>query len=231
VLRPRFGLRDSPIVAVILTNGDVDHVAGLLTLRESQPFTLYGTAQILEALAANTIFDVMSPRFVTRTAIPLETMFEPLPNLTVTLFPVPGKTALWLENGEPVLGETTEATVGAMIESCGRRLAYIPGCAFVSEAVRDRLHGVDVLLFDGTVFANDDLIQAGVGEKTGWRMGHVPMTGKDGSISTLEQVPIKQRIFTHINNTNPILIDGSEECRRIEDAGWQVARDGMIVTL
>jgi pyrroloquinoline quinone biosynthesis protein B len=62
-------------------------------------------------------------------------------------------------------------------------------------------------------------------------MGHVPMTGKDGSISTLEQVPIKQRIFTHINNTNPILIDGSEECRRIEDAGWQVARDGMIVTL
>jgi len=230
-LQPRFGLRDSPIGAVVLTNGDVDHVAGLLTLRESQPFALYATAQILDALATNAVFDVMSPRFVTRTAVPLETTFEPLLGLAVTLFPVPGKTALWLENGEPVIGEATETTVGAMVESGGRRLAFIPGCALVSEAVRARCAGADVLLFDGTVFADDDLIRAGVGEKTGWRMGHVPMIGERGSIRALADLPIGRRIFTHINNTNPVLIDGSDERKRVEDAGWQVAFDGMVVSL
>ncbi len=95
-------------------------------------------ARILDALAANAVFDVMSPRFVTRRAVPLETAFEPLPGLAVTLFAVPGKTALWLEEGEPVIGEATETTVGAMIEAAGRRLAYIPGCALVNGAVRAR---------------------------------------------------------------------------------------------
>jgi pyrroloquinoline quinone biosynthesis protein B len=231
LLQPRFGLRDSPIDAVVVTNGDVDHVAGLLTLRESQPFTLYGTTRILGALAANAVFDVMSPQFVTRMAVPLETAFEPLPGLAVTLFAVPGKTALWLEAGEPVIGEATETTEGAMIEAGGRRLAYIPGCALVNDVVRTRVAGVDALLFDGTVFADDDLIRAGVGEKTGWRMGHVPMTGEKGSVRALANLPIGQRIFTHVNNTNPVLVDGSDERRQVEDAGWQVARDGMTLSL
>ncbi len=230
-LHPRAGRRHSPVAAVLLTNGDVDHVAGLLSLRESQPFRLFGTSSVLDGLAENSIFNVMSPHFVVREAVQLDLPFHPLPGLSVTLFAVPGKVPLWLENGDPVIGEATETTVGVMIEAQGRRLAYVPGCALVTDSVRERLSGVDVLLFDGTVLFDDDLIRAGVGEKTGWRMGHVPMTGSNGSIEALAGVPIGQRIFVHINNTNPALIEASRERESVEQAGWQIAHDGMTVSL
>ncbi|WP_046865703.1 pyrroloquinoline quinone biosynthesis protein PqqB [Microvirga massiliensis] len=231
-LHPRTGLRHSPLESVLLTNGDVDHVAGLLTLRESQPFRLYGTSEILAALAGNPVFDVMAPRFVTRSEVRLEQAFEPLKGLTVTLFPVPGKVPLWLEDGkDPVIGEATETTVGALIESDGRRMAYVPGCAAVTSDLRARVEGVETLLFDGTVLYDDDLIRAGVGEKTGWRMGHVPMQGSNGSINALADLSIGQRIFVHINNTNPVLIEDSAERRSVEQAGWIVAHDGMVINL
>jgi pyrroloquinoline quinone biosynthesis protein B len=228
-LHPRTGLRHTPIAAVLLTNGDVDHVAGLLSLREGQPFRLFGTAQVLSALSHNPVFDVMAREVVVRAAIGLEEAFEPVPGLRATLFPVPGKTPLWLEESDPVIGEASETTVGVMLESGRRRMAYIPGCALVTDAVRERLGRLDALLFDGTVLADDDLIRAGVGWKTGWRMGHAPMTGENGSIGALADAPIGQRIFVHINNTNPILIEDSDERRLVEQAGWTVAHDGMVV--
>ncbi|HEX2552288.1 MAG TPA: pyrroloquinoline quinone biosynthesis protein PqqB [Microvirga sp.] len=230
-LHPRAGLRHTPIGAVLLTNGDVDHVAGLLSLRESQAFGLFGTRQVLDGLAGNAVFDVVSPRFVERSVVRLHEAFEPVPGLTVTLFPVPGKVPLWLERGEPAIGEATEATVGAIIEAAGRRLAYIPGCALVTEAVRQQIRHADALLFDGTVFMDDDLIRAGVGEKTGWRMGHMPMTGENGSIHALADLAIRDRIFVHLNNTNPVLVEGSDERGFVERAGWRIAYDGMKVML
>lgn len=230
-LQPKSGLRHTPIGAVLLTNGDVDHVAGLLSLRESQAFKLFGTSQILDSLSANPVFDVMSPRFVERSPVRLHAAFEPIDGLQVTLFPVPGKVPLWLERGEPVIGEATETTVGALIEAAGRRLAYIPGCALVTDEVRHHIRGVDALLFDGTVFMDDDLIRAGVGQKTGWRMGHMPMTGENGSLRALADLVIGRKIFVHLNNTNPVLVDGSEERSFVERAGWQVAHDGMKVVL
>jgi pyrroloquinoline quinone biosynthesis protein B len=230
-LQPRDGPRGSPIAAVLLTNGDVDHVAGLLSLREGQAFVLYATASVLEGLSANPIFNVMSPRFVTRTAVELETPFRPLDGLSVALFAVPGKVPLWREDGEPEIGQATEETVGVMIEAAGRRLAYVPGCARVTDEVRARVDGVDALLFDGTVYADDDLIRAGVGEKTGWRMGHVPMAGEHGSIRALSPVKADRRIFIHINNTNPALVEDADERRCVDEAGWIVARDGMVVNL
>ncbi len=230
-MHPRGGLRHSPIRAVLLTNGDVDHVAGLLTLREGQPYTLYATSGILDSVNANRVFDVMAEGVVKRTSVALETTFEPLPGLTVTLFAVPGKVPLWLEGAEVEIGAATETTVGAMIEANGRRLAYIPGCALVDEAVRARLDGVDALLFDGTVLHDDDMIRAGVGTKTGWRMGHVPMRGENGSIEALSGVSIGRRVFVHINNTNPVLVEGSAERADVESAGWTVAHDGLALQL
>ncbi|AWN47942.1 pyrroloquinoline quinone biosynthesis protein PqqB [Methylobacterium terrae] len=230
-LHPREGLRHSPIRAVLLTNGDVDHVAGLLTLREGQPFRLHATRGILESIAANRVFDVMAPGTVERTEIALDETFSPVPGLAVTLFPVPGKVPLWLEDGTPEIGAETESTVGAMIEAGGKRLAYVPGCARVTDGLKARVAGVDALLFDGTVLADDDMIRAGVGTKTGWRMGHVPMTGEGGSVAALADVPLGRRVFVHINNTNPVLVEGSEERRGIEAAGWIVAQDGLTLSL
>lgn len=230
-LHPREGLRHSPIRSVLLTNGDVDHVAGLLTLREGQPFRLHATRGILDSIAANRVFDVMAQGVVERTEIALDETFSPVPGLSVTLFPVPGKVPLWLEDGTPEIGAETESTVGAMIEAGPRRLAYVPGCARVTDGLKDRLSGVDALLFDGTVLADDDMIRAGVGTKTGWRMGHVPMTGEGGSVAALSEVPIGRKVFVHINNTNPVLVEDSPERRSVEAAGWVVAHDGLALSL
>ncbi|KQP06592.1 pyrroloquinoline quinone biosynthesis protein PqqB [Methylobacterium sp. Leaf99] len=231
VLHPREGLRHSPIHAVLLTNGDVDHVAGLLTLREGQPFTLYGTAGILDSVNANRVFDVMAEGVVAREPIGLDAAFEPVPGLRVTLFSVPGKVPLWLEGKTVELGAETETTVGAMIEANGRRLAYIPGCARVTDRLKGQIAGADALLFDGTVLLDDDMIRAGVGTKTGWRMGHVPMTGENGSIAALADIEIGRRVFVHINNTNPVLVEDSPERAAVEAEGWIVAHDGLSLSL
>ncbi|WP_407520007.1 pyrroloquinoline quinone biosynthesis protein PqqB [Methylobacterium oryzisoli] len=230
-LHPRHGLRHSPVEAVLLTNGDVDHVAGLLTLREGQPFRLHATRSILDSISANRVFDVMAAGIVTRSEVALDEPFWPVPGLSVTLFAVPGKVPLWLEDGTPEIGAETETTVGAMIAANGRRLAYVPGCARVTDGLKRRLSGVDALLFDGTVLADDDLIRAGVGTKTGWRMGHVPMTGEGGAIAALADTDLGRRIFVHINNTNPVLVEESPARREVEAAGWTVAHDGLTLSL
>jgi pyrroloquinoline quinone biosynthesis protein B len=225
------GLRSSPIRAVVLTNGDVDHVAGLLSLRESGAFDLFATSDILTSLADNRVFDVLAPASVRRIAVQPDTPFEPLPGLRVNLFAVPGKVPLWLETGTPDIGTETESTVGALFTTGPQRLAYIPGCARITDALRERVAGVDALLFDGTVLDDDDMIKAGVGSKTGWRMGHVSMRGQSGSLQGLVDLGIGQRIYVHINNTNPALIEGSAERREVEAAGWIVAHDGLSFTL
>ena len=129
------------------------------------------------------------------------------------------------------IGAETETTVGALIEANGRRLAYIPGCARVTDGLRDRIAGVDALLFDGTVLHDDDMIRVGVGTKTGWRMGHVPMRGANGSIDALAGTAIGRRVFVHINNTNPVLVEGSPERADVEAAGWTVGHDGLSLAL
>jgi pyrroloquinoline quinone biosynthesis protein B len=230
VLQPRESPRHSPIGAVLLTNGDVDHVAGLLSLRERQPFTLFATRQVLTGLGQNPIFEVADRRIVSRRAVALNEAFEPLPGLSVTLFAVPGKVPLWLEEGEPDIGLATESTVGVTISASGKRVAYVPGCAAVTAEVRDRIAGADVLLFDGTVWQDDEMISAGVGQKTGRRMGHLPMSGEDGSLAALAGVRVGRRVFVHLNNTNPTLIEGSDERRRAEEAGWEIGYDGMVLT-
>jgi pyrroloquinoline quinone biosynthesis protein B len=112
----------------------------------------------------------------------------------------------------------------------GGRLVFVPGAAGVTDAMRERFSRADVLLFDGTLFSDDEMIRSGTGKKTGRRMGHMPIDGEDGSLRALGEISA-QRIFVHINNTNPVLIDGSPERRKVEAAGWQVAADGMEIVL
>jgi pyrroloquinoline quinone biosynthesis protein B len=232
------GPRNSPIKAVVLTNGDVDAVAGLLTLREGQPFTVYGTARVLGVLAANTIFDVLDARLVKRVAMEFGRPFSvegpsgPI-GITIEAFPVPGKVPLYLEDNEAGAGFGTQEgdTVGLKVADAAseRHFYYIPGCAKLDNALRARLKGAPLLFFDGTLYTNDEMIAQGLLNKTGERMGHMNMSGNTGSIAEIAPLDVGRKIFIHINNSNPALREGSLERAAVESAGWEISYDGMEV--
>lgn len=244
VLHPRApgALRNSPIKAVVLTNADVDHIAGLLTLREKQPFNLYASRRILDALAANPVFNVLDAELVKRIELPLGSVTAlegpdgPL-GIEIETYAVPGKIALFLEDGSDPVNYGSEAgdTIGVRIAEPGAGAAhhahYIPGCARVTDELRERLSGAGCLLFDGTVYTDTEMPDAGVGAKTGKRMGHIAMSGEDGAIAALADTPVARRIFVHINNTNPVLDPASPERKAVEAAGWQVGFDGQEIEL
>ena len=229
-LHPRRAPRHSPISAVVLTSGDVDHVAGLLSLRESQTFAVYGTEAILTTLAANPIFNVLSPAYVRRERLELEREVS-VAGLTILPFAVPGKVALYLEEGELAIGAETEDTIGLAVADGRQRFFFIPGCAQLTQGLARRLRGAPLLFFDGTLWADDEMIQSATGVKTGTRMGHMSVAGPTGSIMALAEIGIARRIYLHINNTNPILLEDSPERAAVVAAGWEVAHDGMEITL
>jgi pyrroloquinoline quinone biosynthesis protein B len=239
VLHPSDGLRHSPIQGVVLTNADVDHIAGLLTLRESQPLTVYGTARVLEVLAANSVFNVLNPEFVERRALTLDA-----PNrlvcpdgsdsgLEVVPFSVPGKVALWLEDAAkgPNFGSVAEDTIALEIREGGEtRAFYVPGCASMPPELAERLQGAPLVLFDGTLWTDDEMIRDHVGVKTGKRMGHMSVSGADGTVAAFAGLDVKRKLFININTTNPILLDDSAERAEAEAAGWEVTYDGMEIS-
>jgi pyrroloquinoline quinone biosynthesis protein B len=228
-LHPK-GLRDSPIEAVVLTGGEIDQTAGLLSLRERSPFMLMATAATLAAVADNPMFGVLAPDVVSRRAITPGEKFALADGLQAELFMVPGKLPLYLEGDNPQIAEESAANVGVEISDGNKRLAYVPGAAEMTPSLRERLSGADVILFDGTLFTDDEMIRMGTGTKTGRRMGHMPIDGEGGSILALRDLSAR-KFFVHINNTNPILVEGSPERRRVKSAGWQVAWDGMEIVL
>lgn len=232
-LHPREGrLRDSPIADIVVTNGDVDHVGGLLTLRERTPFGLWASAAVHRILRGNPIFNVLAEGVVSRNELPLDRPTA-ISGLEVTLFAVPGKVPLYMEGESVEVGAETDAVVGVAIAdpASGRRLHYVPGCAAMPEHLRRRLAGGDALLFDGTLWTDDEMVALGVGQKTGRRMGHLPISGSGGTLELLAGLPVRQRLFVHINTTNPVLLADSAERRAVEAAGWRVGEDGMEIEL
>ena len=227
-LHPVHSLRSTPISGVILTAGEVDTLAGLLTLRERQEFALYATAQTHAILAANSIFDVLARDRVVRHAVELEQSVPLAGGLSFEFFAVPGKVPLYME------GQATDAegdTVGVVMRQGGATLHYVPGCAAMTETLADRLRGADVVLFDGTLWSDDEMIRAGLGEKTGQRMGHMSVSGPGGAMAALADLGVGKKILIHINNSNPVLLDDSAEHATARAAGWDVAFDGMEVRL
>jgi pyrroloquinoline quinone biosynthesis protein B len=228
-LWPRAGLRDSPIAGVVLLGGDVDALAGLLVLRERQPFTVYAPRPLLDLLHENRIFDVLDPAMVQRTALEPSRPVACGGGLKLTLLPMPGKVPLYLEDrraSEPEPGPN----YAALLEANGRSVIVAPACAEITPGVVRQLRGADVVFFDGTLFTDDEMIVAGLGPKTGRRMGHVPISGAGGTLQGLADLP-GRRILAHINNSNPILLRDSPERRTVEAAGFEIAFDGMEVQL
>ncbi|MCB8877839.1 pyrroloquinoline quinone biosynthesis protein PqqB [Acidisoma silvae] len=236
VLHPREGLRSSPIAGVVLTAAEVDTITGLLCLRERHELDLYAAPPVLDVLAENPIFNALSSEFVTRhtiaTTVPSSLR---LPDgqdsgLTATLFPVPGKVPLFLETaGQDV--QSDEDVMGLDISDGAKRMVFIPGCAHLTEAVRSRIADADLVFFDGTLWEDDEMIRAGLGPKTGRRMGHMPVSGEGSTIDAFADISVGRKILIHINNSNPILDRASPEHAMVIAAGWDVAFDGMTVQL
>jgi pyrroloquinoline quinone biosynthesis protein B len=233
------GPRASPIKAIALTNGDVDHVAGLLTLREAQPFSIYASRRVLEALGANSIFDILAPNLVARIELPLD---EPRRiegagvdlGLAVEAFAAPGKVALYLEDAAAAdFGTQTGDTLGLRIveTATGEAFFYVPGCARVDENLARRLNGAALVFFDGTLWDENEMIEQGLMDKTGSRMGHINISGPDGSIAAFATLEVARKIFVHINNSNPVLDASSPQRAAASAAGWEIGWDGMEVRL
>jgi pyrroloquinoline quinone biosynthesis protein B len=240
-LHPKAGqLRHSPIAGVVLTNSEVDAVAGLLSMREGSPFTIYAHPRALAILKANSIFNVLSETDVRRQPIAIDEAFEPvLPDgsrsgIEILPFAVPGKGAWYLEGKtHPAGSDGAGDTLGLRIadKASGKYLYFLAACARVTPELKHRIAGASLVFFDGTVWRDDELIAAGLGAKTGQAMGHISMSGENGAIAALADLGIDRKVFLHINNSNQALLQDSAERKTAEGAGWQIPADGTEITL
>ena len=224
-LHPR-KVRDSPLQAVLLTDAELDHTLGLLLLRESDDIEVHATPAVRETLLEGTSLLQTLGAFTNVEWRPVTTGKEVslADGLSYLAFDVPtNKRARFGTGGgkESVVGfRITEARTG-------RSLVYVPGAQELSASVLAQLEGCACLLFDGTCWRDDELIELGIAQKTSRDMGHLPIGGADGSLEKLVPLPIERKIYVHINNTNPILIEDSPERRIVEESGLEVAADGL----
>jgi pyrroloquinoline quinone biosynthesis protein B len=228
VLHPR-ARRDSPVAAIVLTSGELDHCLGLLVLRESQPIAVYATAAVRDCFARNAAVAALSAVVWRALELGLETEIRgaagEATGLAVEARAVPGRVPGWSSH---LVRPSPEDVVALRVRAGDARLAYCPGAARVDDAVMDALDGVDACFFDGTFWSSDELIRAGLGTRRAEDMAHVPVS--DG-LARLAGVTAKQRILIHLNNTNPLLVDDGPERAEANARGWEVAHDGMELRL
>jgi pyrroloquinoline quinone biosynthesis protein B len=231
--------RHSPIGAVLLTNGDLDHCLGLLSLRESHPVLVYSTESVRRGFTeGNVLYRTLQrfPEQVTWRALKvgreeeLSGLDGRASGLSVEAVAVPGKPPVHLEG---LAAPDPEDSVGFRIRerASGRLLAYFSGVGAITPAVRDGLADAHCVFFDGTFWASDELPALGLGTKRAEQMAHVPVGGARGSLALLGGLPAPRRIYIHLNNTNPLLREDSPERTTTEAAGWEIAADGMELTL
>jgi pyrroloquinoline quinone biosynthesis protein B len=234
-LAPRLEPRHTPIQAILLTNGEIDHIAGLLSVRESQPLCVYSTAQVQQwVLETNAVFRGLF-REPTQSRWKIVTpgaqqeiigIDDKSSGLLYEAFLVPGKPPAYLTG---LVTAWEEATIAYKITDAvsGRSLVYLPAIKHIDAQVMSILASCDCFLFDGTCWSDDELVMVGLSQKTSLSMGHVPINGPDGSLVQLASLQRPRKIYTHLNNTNPLLIEEAPERRSVAEAGWEVAFDGM----
>ncbi len=223
--------RGTPIQAVILAGAEIDAITGLLTLREREPFTLMGSSSTLAQLDRNPIFEALDRTIIPRVAITEGTAI-PLPlkdgrpsGLTLEAFTVPGKAPLYAESE----GTRPDDTLGLAISDGTKTMLFVPGCAEITQALKDRASRADLLFFDGTLWQDDEMIRTGLSPKSGHRMGHVSVSEDDGPLKQFAACTRPKKFFVHINNSNPILLEDSPERQAAEQAGWVIGEDGMRI--
>ena len=237
-LHPREA-RHSPIAGIVLTNGDLDHCLGLLSLRESQPLVVYATDAVRRGFAERNQIVKTLDRFEGQltwrrlecgSEIDLTLGRGPSSGLRLTPVPAPGKPPIHLEGVEP---RNPEENVGVRISEAksGRAIAYFSAAGGITPGVRSAVADADCVFFDGTFWSATELINLGLGSKRAEDMAHLPVGGPGGSLAELAGLGARRRIFIHVNNTNPILREDSAEAGAVHAAGWEIAEDGMEIDL
>jgi pyrroloquinoline quinone biosynthesis protein B len=220
------GIRDSPLRSVLLTDAELDHTFGLLLLRETDDIEIHCTEAVYETLLNGTSLLRTLGAYTGVEWQPITTGREMSldDGLSYLAFEVPTN-----KRARFGTGEGGESVVGYRITDArtGRALVYVPGAQQLTASVRKQLQDCACLLFDGTCWQDDELVELGIANKTSREMGHLPIGDADGSLKQLAPLPIERKIYIHINNTNPILIEDSPERRIVEEHGLEVAVDGL----
>lgn len=228
-LHPKAGTREAPLDKIILTNADLDHVMGLLVLREALPYRVITTRWIRDALLQhNAAFRLMESVFDTvelGEAFALDNAGE----IQAQFFATPGKAPTYLQKH---VSNSPESTLGlrAVQKSAAGELAYAPGIARYDEATIRALSAATLRFVDGTFWGAEELLQLRPGAPDAWRMGHAPIGGEQGTLLHLQKMPGRS-YYIHINNTNPILDAQSKERAQVHAAGVGVAHDGLELEL
>jgi len=235
-LHPR-SLRDSPVAGVVLGSCDLDHVVGLLLLRELQPLRVYAAPSILRILREeNSMFGMLNrvePQVVwtpinSGAPFPLLSADGKDSGLRCEVHYLFGRYPKYVKTETKVLARD-EATAALFFESSsGKRVAYVPAVGSLSDALMEKIHHADLLLFDGTFWSDDELRRVQGSGETAHQMGHIPV---EESLRTLKNIKVGRKLFLHLNNTNPILNEASPEHQAVRRAGWEVAEDNWQLEL
>jgi pyrroloquinoline quinone biosynthesis protein B len=232
-LHPPAGpLRGSPIEAVLLTNADLDHTLGLFLLREGEKLPVHATPAIRQSLTYGLSVTTTLQPFCGVEWIISPPELSTLPNRDGTESGIRYQ-SVRLAGRAPRFVQTTgpsaENVVGYLLvdrQSQGRLLC-LPDVACLDSELKRLLPECDLLLFDGTFWSEDEMERQGVSHQRASQMGHVPISGPEGSLQFLKQVQVRHKVYVHINNTNPILLEDSSERRLVLEAGCQIGQDGM----
>jgi pyrroloquinoline quinone biosynthesis protein B len=239
-LQPRDRTSSSPLCGTVLACADLDHVLGLLLLRELQPLNVYATASVSRLLREqNSMFAMLNraPNQIRWRDMRVGESFQLCTpsghqtGITCTSIPVSNRYPAYASNSDPALSPD-EAVVGLILTSdSGRNVVYAPAVAAITQSLREWLEKADLLLFDGTFYSDDELTRVRGSGDLAREMGHIPVGGDDGSLRQLASLRIPRKRYIHINNTNPMLNEASSEYRSVREAGWELAEDGWQAIL
>jgi pyrroloquinoline quinone biosynthesis protein B len=240
-LHPQNAGRDSPIAGVLLTSGDIDQIAGLLSLRELQPFRIYCTPSIRRILQEDNSMFAMLNRVADQVSwteigsdgtFPLLTKTGNDSGSSGTVFSLGSRYPAYVSRERTASLKPDEALLGLVVtSSSGGRFAYMPAVPAVDNSLLTRLEEADLLLFDGTFWSDDELIRVQGSGSTAREMGHIPLSGAEGTLHKLAGLRRPRKVFVHINNTNPMLDESGPEYAQVRAAGWEVAEDGWSLDL
>ena len=238
-LQPRDGTLPSPIVGVVLTSGELDHVMGLLLLRELQPLVVHATSSIRRILREdNSMFGMLNrvPEQVVWKDIRPEgefvLEFRNCSRLRCQSTSLESRFPAYVTSDQQTKLSAHEALVGLVLESReGKRIGYFPAVPEINGKLLGILESCDLIFFDGTFWSDDELIRVRRSGHTAREMGHIPISSSGGSLECLAGLRRPRKIFFHINNTNPVLDESGKEYGMVREGGWEIAEDGWQFNL